>query len=177
VVDGRPVPLNHTEELAYRMRAGARVRVPDGATIEIASAGLLSIEITAGTDFSLPEVPGRWWNRSVAGEVKNGELRITSGAHFHGAQLALTTPEARVRVTGTTLAVICETTGTCVCVLEGRVQVGPIAGDMQPVEGGMRRYVFNDARPVELAPMREPERVKLGEFRDQSAKAMGRSKR
>lgn len=174
VVDGRPVPMNHTDELAHRLRPGARVQVPDGATLEITSARTLCVELTGGTDCALPGVPGRWWGREVAGEVKHGELRITSGMDFRGARLALTTPEAKVMVSGTTLAVICETGGTCVCVLEGRVMVGPIAGVMQSVGGGMLRYVFNDARPVALAPMREVERVKLGAFRDGRKDSMGR---
>jgi hypothetical protein len=38
---------------------------------------------------------------------------------------------------------------------------------MAGVPGGMRRFVFLDTRPPELATMREVERVKLGELRSQ----------
>src|SRR5205085_433042 len=105
-------------------RSGARVRVPSGAAIEIAAAGDMVVQITSGTDATVPGVPGRWFGRRVEGELESGELRITTGPRFAGATLALTTPEANVVVTGTTLAVIREPAGTCVCVFDGRVRVG-----------------------------------------------------
>ena len=35
VVDGRPVPMNHVEDLSRLLTPGARVRIPDGCMVEI----------------------------------------------------------------------------------------------------------------------------------------------
>jgi len=172
VVDGVPVPLGHADELARRLVPGARVRVPETATVELASMGTLAIQLTPGTDLTVPAVPGRWWARRVAAEIRSGEIRVTSGRRFKGARLAIETPAASVELSGTTLAVICDPEGTCVCVLEGHARVGPRGGAMMSVPGGMRRFVFLDARAPELATMREIEHVKLGEMRAQYADAM-----
>ena len=80
---------------------------------------------------------------------------------------------ARVEVTGTTLAVICDPEGTCVCVFEGVVHVGRKSGPLSPVEHGKRGFVYNDGREPVVATIRETELVKLGMFREQSRKALG----
>ncbi len=166
VVDGVPVPMTHREELARRMRAGARARVPDGVELEIASPGYAAIQLTGGTDVALPASPGRWFGRTARLEVRSGELRITTGPRFHGARLEIETPEAAVTVTGTTLAVICEPAGTCVCVLDGRVAVGRKGESGAMIDAGHLRYVFNDSRPPASEAMRPTERVTLAMFRD-----------
>jgi hypothetical protein len=98
-VDGRPIPLTHHDELAAALVPGARVRVPAGCQIELASAGTMAIQMTPETDATVPPVPGRWFARSVAGEIQSGEWRITTGPAFHGAHLAVATPQAHVMVT------------------------------------------------------------------------------
>ena len=166
-VNGAPVPLASRDALARGLRPGARLAVPAGATIELGSASGLVIEVTAGTEFVVPGTPGRWLRRRVAGALRHGEVRVTTGRAFAGALLRLDTPEAVVEVTGTTLAVICEPVGTCVCVYEGVVKVGPPGADMEPVPHGRRRFVFNDGRPPESAGIRPVEGVALGRFRDE----------
>jgi FecR-like protein len=166
IVDETPVPLAHAEELARRLRPGARVVAPEGAEVELASAGGMVIQVTGGTEFTVPASPGRWFARRVTGAVRHGEIRVTTGPSFHGARFHLDTPEASVEVTGTTLAVICEPAGTCVCVFEGVVHVGAKGATGEPVPGGRRRYVFNDGRAPEMADIRPAEVGKLGSFRD-----------
>lgn len=173
IVDGRPVPLGHREDLARAIRPGARVQMPDGARLEIVSPGVLAIQLMNGVDMTVPSPPGRWFGRRTEGEVRKGELRITTGAGFHGAQLHLATVEAEVQVTGTTLAVICAPEGTCVCVLEGVVKVGEREGTMMNVEHGMRRFVYNDTRPPIIDRMLPQEKIALAEFRAQREQAMG----
>lgn len=166
IVDGRPVPMGHADALAGHIRAGVRVRVPESAEIEIQSAAGLAIQIAAGSDFSLPNPPGRWFGRAITAELRAGELRITTDPTFHGARMAVITPETHVEITGTTLAVIREPAGTCVCVLEGRVMVGAVPAEMVAVEQGRRRFVFADGRPSEEAEMRPAEHQALPVFRD-----------
>ena len=177
VVDGKRVDLAHRDELEQRIRQGARVVLPAGASIEITSARTMVVEITSGTEAVVPMLPGRWWGREVEAALAAGEVRITTGRDFRGARLALETPEAEIEVTGTTLAVIREPAGTCVCVLDGEVLVGPrdamIEGGVASIGAGRRRFLFNDGRPMEDAEMRAMEKVKLGAMRDSKGRAMG----
>src|SRR5207249_6837996 len=131
--------------------------------LEIMGPGQLVIQMTPGSDVTIPKTPGRWFGRRVSTEVRAGELRITTGHGFDGARLSITTPAARVEVTGTTLAVICDPEGTCVCVLEGKVGVGGRDGPMETVKQGRRRFMFNDGR-AEAAEIRPTELVQLGEL-------------
>ena len=166
VVGSLPVPVRHADELTRRLAPGARVRVPDGAEIEIASGDQLVIQMTPGTDVTVPAPPGRWFSRDVSASVRAGELRIATGPRYHGARLSLTTRTARIMVTGTTLAVICDPEGTCVCVLEGRVGVGRPEGPLVDVEAGRLRFVFGPGREPISAEMRPAERIKLGVLRE-----------
>jgi hypothetical protein len=79
-------------------------------------------------------------------------------------------PVAAVEVAGTTLAVIIEAAGTCVCVFEGKAMVGRLraggGADMSPVPGGSRCFVFQDQRPPESREIRAEEAVKLAAFRE-----------
>jgi hypothetical protein len=177
VVDGRPVPIGHTTDFNRWLRAGATVEIPDDSDLEIHSPGLLAVELSPGTRFTIPDVPGRWFRRAVRAEVSGGEARITTASKFHGAHLEITTPEAKIEVTGTTLAVICEPEGTCVCVLEGVVRVGGQGQPMVGVAHGHRRYVFADGRPAVSAEIRSVEQVKLTEFRESRRAALERAAR
>jgi hypothetical protein len=162
VVDGLPVPMSHVDDLRRRVKSGVRLRIPAGSQLLLALPGQLALQIAPATDVTVPAPPGRWFGRETHAEVRSGVLRITTGKGFEGARLMVTTPEARVSVTGTTLAVICEPEGTCVCVHEGTVEVGRQEGAMTPVKQGRRRFVYNDGRDPAEGPMREVESVELG---------------
>ena len=166
VIDGRPIPLGHVEDLGRALRAGVGVELGAGAMLEIESPGHLVIQVTPGTELRLPGPSGRWFGRELRALVSAGEVRITTGPRFRGARLLVETPEAGVLVNGTTLAVICEPGGTCVCVYEGSVRVGEKGGPTSRVERGWRRYVFGDGRPPEDASIRDDESVELARFRD-----------
>lgn len=165
LVDGRPIPMNHAADLARALRGGARVTVPADAELTLSNADRMMLLATAGTEFVVPAAPGRWFGREVEASIDRGTLRLSTMAGFAGSRLKVMTPEAAVEVTGSTLAIICEEAGTCVCVLDGGVAVGARGGDMVPVPDGMRRYVFNDGRAPEMDEMRPMERVKLTDFR------------
>ena len=177
IVDGVPVPTQHADDLQRRLKPGVLLQLPAGVELEISSHGQMAVQYTGGTLASIPTPPGRWFQRRAGAEIRSGEVRVTTGMSFHGARLALETPEARVEVTGTTFAVICEPAGTCVCVMEGRLRVGARgAADMAEVAAGHRRFVFADGRPEESADMRDTEHVPLGDFRDRMREEMGRAR-
>jgi ferric-dicitrate binding protein FerR (iron transport regulator) len=168
LIDGVAVSMERAADLERRLKPGARLKLPAEGELEIAIAGQVAMQILAGTEVTLPASAGRWIGRSVHAAIAGGELRITTGARFRGARLAIRTPEVTVDVTGTTLAVIREPGGTCVCVLEGRVMVGPRAGGARaPVEEGHLRFTFNDARPPMNADIRPLENEMLREFREE----------
>ena len=139
--------LGQTAEVERMLHAGARVRVPEGSVLTLASAGRLAIELMPGTEMILPAPPGRWLARSGHARVTGGEVRVTTGPAFRGARLTIETGEARLEATGTTFAVLCLPVGTCVCVYEGRVRVGAKRGAMEGVPAGRRREIFRDGRP------------------------------
>lgn len=165
IVDQFPVPLGHAEDLQLHLHPGARLIVPDGGQVEIAAAGNIVFQVAPGTELTLPASPSRWFGRRVTAAVRHGVIRVTTGPGFHGARLHVDTPEASVDVTGTTLAVICEPAGTCVCVFDGVVQVGARDAAPEPVSSGHRRFVFNDGRPPEMAGIRPAEIGRLGQLR------------
>lgn len=163
LVDDVRVPR---DALAGHLEPGARLAVPAGTELDLASPAGLVVQVTAGTELTLPATPGRWFRRQVTAAVRGGEIRVTTGSAFVGSRLRVETPEAEIEVTGTTFAVICEPVGTCVCVHDGVVKVGARGGTMEPVGHGRRRYVFNDGRAPESAEIRPAEIAKLGMFRD-----------
>ena len=167
-IDGAPVSMERAAGLERRLRPGARLVLPADGELEIALAGQLVMQVLPGTEVTLPASAGRWIGRDVHAAIAGGELRITTGERFRGARLAITTPEVMVEVKGTTLAVIREPGGTCVCVLEGHVLVEPRAGGgPAPVEEGRLRFTFNDARPPMNAEIRPLENDMLREFREE----------
>lgn len=165
-IEGEPIPIGDLGALQSRIRPGVQIGVPEGSELDLVSKGLLAIQVTAGSDVTLPPPPARWLGRDMELHARQGELRITTGPGFRGARLSVHTPDAVVEVTGTTLAVILEPTGTCVCVLEGRVKLARRGVGAMDVPAGMRGYAFRDRRAPEMDEMRSMERTKLAMFRD-----------
>ncbi|HET7224289.1 MAG TPA: FecR domain-containing protein, partial [Candidatus Eisenbacteria bacterium] len=171
VVNDLLIPPRQAEALTRVLQPGAHVHVPVGDELMVLGRGALALDLTPGTDLVLPGVPGRWFGRQAHARLATGEVRVTTGARFHGARLAIATPEAQVEVHGTTLAVIREPLGTCVCVLEGTVMVGRSMRTMAPVAHGHLHYIFTDGHQKTDA-MRPNERVQLALFRAARADAM-----
>ena len=177
LIDGEPVPADDFGSVDDALVAGSTIEWNGDGDLELVSRGQLALAIVPGTRMLLPAPPPRWFARTCDGRVESGEIRLTSGSRFHGARLTIATPQASVVMTGTTLAVIQEPAGTCVCVLEGSVHVMAGTHDMGMVPGGQRQVVFADGRAPERAEMRPIERVKLGEMRTAMAAALEKPSR
>lgn len=173
LLDGHPLSVADASLMGRRIPAGVRVEVTNAAELDLRADGVMVMQVTGGTDLILPPSPPRWFARRAALHVQEGEIRVTTGPVFKGARLEITTPDAEIAVTGTTFAVILERTGTCVCVFEGSVAVGPRGTAPAPVSSGNLRYIFRDGRPPADKPMRDMERVKLAMFREAQAAGMG----
>ena len=173
--DGEAIPAERPELLAERVHPGVELVLPATASMEISAGSDLAMEILPGTRLTIPPSPPRWFLRRSELYARGGEIRLTTGPTFHGAHLEVRTPEAMVKVNGTTLAVIMEPTGTCVCVLEGEVMMGARGdasgpdgggvGAMMPIDAGHRGYVFRDGRAPERADIRPEELTSLARFR------------
>jgi ferric-dicitrate binding protein FerR (iron transport regulator) len=172
VVDGVALPIGDAAGLTRHLRPGSRLVLRGTKDLDLVSSGLLALQLSPGTEVVLPTPPGRWFGRAARGSVDRGHLRITTGRHFDGSRLAITTPDATVHVTGTTLAVIAEPTGTCVCVLEGTAHVRPHRGTMTPVPPGTRCEVARGDASSHSGEIRVAERPKLLDLRDRLKSVM-----
>ena len=172
VVNGVSLPVGDTDALTRRLRPGSRVLLQSTQDLDLVSSGLLAMQLSPGTELVLPSPPGRWFGRTGRASVDRGLIRVTTGKRFGGARLAITTPEATVHVTGTTLAVIAEPGGTCVCVLEGTAHVRPHRGTMTRVSPGTRCEIAHGAATSKMNEMREAERPKLLDLRDRLQSVM-----
>jgi len=172
IVNGVSLPVRNSAELTRRLRPGSRVLLQSTQDLDLVSSGLLAMQLSPGTELTLPSPPGRWFGRQARASVNRGLVRVTTGRHFGGARLAITTPEATVHVTGTTLAVIAEPAGTCVCVLEGTAHVRPHRGAMTRVHPGSQYEVSRGAGATKVGDMREAERPKLRDLRDRLQSVM-----
>ncbi len=155
LVGDRLVAFKDAATLSAALAHGGHVRLPAGGTLELVAPGSIAMSLSEGSDVVIPRAPGRWFGRSVRAEVRNGEAFITTGRAFHGSHLTVTTEEATVEVVGTSFAVLRHPEGTCVCVMEGTVRVGPIGESMVEVGAGLRRFCYPRAlaRPSEAAPI------------------------
>ncbi len=171
VIDGRPVALESYAEIEPLLRAGARITLPADSQLDLALPGIARVQIVGGSEVVLPASPGRWHGRAVVGSLAAGELRITTGPRFHGTRLAIETPETRVVVTGTTLAVFRLPDASCVCVLEGKVSMSGAGAHLETVRAGFRQVVYRDGRAPLVEPIRPMEAMKLEMLRAQAEAA------
>jgi ferric-dicitrate binding protein FerR (iron transport regulator) len=168
-IDGRRVAAVDHGALRRRLRPGARIVTGDDVELTLRGGGAMTLVAIPRTEFELPALPRRWLDRTGRGRVLMGEIRGVTGAAFSGT-LNILTPEAHVQVTGTTFAVIRDSTGSCVCVLEGHVRIGPVGGELRAVGAERRRLIHRDGT-VHEEPIPPPERMKLGMLRDQARAA------
>jgi ferric-dicitrate binding protein FerR (iron transport regulator) len=168
-VDGQPVALTDRDAMRRLLVPGAEIALPKGAELDLCSDGTVALQLSTGASITLPPPPARWIGRDMELHARAGEIRFTTGPRFPGVDLWVHTPIAAIEVTGTTLAVIVQGNGTCVCVLEGTAKVGKLADglptDMQPVTGGNLRFIYKGDRPSAMDEMRPWERTRLADFR------------
>lgn len=164
-VNGRAVALTQAA-LARALAEGGTIELPAGASLVLEAPRRLAIELGSGSTAHLGPPPARWLGRIARARLSTGALRVTTGAGFRGSRLTVGTAEVAVEIGGTTLAVIRDPKGTCVCVMEGAVRMGaPRAGRLAPMAAGERRFVHRDGRPEERGAIPPDERAKLSQMR------------
>ncbi len=168
VIDGTPMALDDLVGIETKLRPGVHVTRPDSTALDLVAGDQLWVQIAPQGEVILPEPAGRWWSRTARAEVPQGEVRFTTGPAFAGARLVVETEIAQVELLGSTIAVIDSPEATCVCVLEGRVTVGPREGELATVPPGMRKVVYADGSPPLLEEILPMENMKLGMLRDRA---------
>lgn len=166
-VNGERIAASNIPQLTAAIHGGARVKLDPSVEMDVRVPGYFALQLTENTDMILPRSPGKLWGKTQNALFENGEVRVTTAADFPGSQLTFSTPEAVVEVNGTTLAVIRDEDGTCVCVFSGSVGMSEPCMPPEPVAEGKRKLMFRDhhKEPVlmEITPM---ERTKLQMFED-----------
>lgn len=161
LVDGEPLDLDRADMVEASLHSGARLAVEGSAAITFSCGEHLLIQLPVGTEITLPADPKRWLGRRLQTSITKGRLRIVTGEPFRGASLRVRTPDAEVEVLGTTLAVILEPYGTCVCVLDGSVRVHTESEPASLVPEGSRKVFYNDGRAPLVDEIRPDEWMKL----------------
>lgn len=142
-VGGREVPSDAPWAIAQLASRGGRVQLPETVTLDLVAPGHLAVHLAAGSDVQLSGSPNRWIARRSEIRIQQGEVYVSTGRAFRGATLAVVTPEARAEVLGTSFAVMRFPSGTCVCVMEGRVRVESMFDhSTADVEPGQRRFAY-----------------------------------
>lgn len=163
-IDG--VPVNVADGAAWSsLHAGSEIQTSEDASLDVLYEDLALIEIAPGTTVTLPGSPGRWLGKSVSSRLDAGEIRFKSGARFPGNLLAVTTPQGRAEITGTTVSVQVGPMGTCVCVLEGHVKVGVDKADMAVISPGSRKVMPPDG-PPSIEPIKAMHEAGVRQFTD-----------
>lgn len=121
---------------------------PD-AWMEARLGDRLRIYIRPDSRVSLPRGPGRWFGRRRTLHVATGEMLASSGQRPLAFTLGIDTSVATADILGTTFAVRRNDLGTCICLLEGAVDVHCDQGEISlPVR--QRLQVYEDGRKPEL---------------------------
>ena len=141
---------------------GSRVSTGDHFTAgrgETASGGYLDVQlgerlrvvVSEDTRVRLPAGPGRWLGRTRVMDVQQGEILGTTGRRKLGYVLVVHTPEADARILGTTFAVTRNPLGTCVCLLEGSIDVTcNETGQGIRIPAGQKVQIFEDGQSPTL---------------------------
>lgn len=164
MLDGREVAV---PGLGHRVAAGRRLEMRGDRQLDLHLPGFVVLQIPPGGEVTLPS-PGRWFDRSLRGEIRGGEVRCVTGPRLPGSRLVFIGPDATIEVSGTTFAIICEPGATCLCVLEGSATMITADGGAERVAPGTRRTVYRSGAPPLLEEIRPGERMKLGMLADQS---------
>lgn len=147
-VEGRPVAVSEPGALERALRPGRPIETDADARLELLADGMLLVEVTPATALTVPESKRDGDLTALTFRVDRGEVRLMTGPRFARASLDVATPEGSVRLTGTTVAINRDDTGTCVCVMNGTALVGTGAADMEPVPSGMRKVMPAGGAPA-----------------------------
>ncbi len=162
-IDGAGRPAGGTGGLL--LASGSRVTGSSEGDLTVGIPGGLSLVLGPGAEVRLGVKRGVFRPPVLTAEVLAGTAWGTTGDRFPPGGLDIVTAEADAHVSGTTFAIMCEPTNTCVCVLEGKVRVIVPSGGIETVPAERRLYVSRTENRTALEPLPADERAKLESVR------------
>ena len=124
-------------------RAGT-ARTSQDSWFETRLGERLLVRVGPRSRVDLPAGPGRWLSGERTLRIHEGEIYASTGHESLGFPLRIETAEATTTIVGTTFAVRRNELGTCVCLLEGRVDLEGGHGETASVPTGRRVQIFSD---------------------------------
>jgi len=162
VMNDIEIPLGDAHAVNRYLKAGVRVARDDSTMINLVSPERMVVQLAPYSEVVLPSLRGR----EMRAQVTRGEVRFSTGPEFAGSRLLIDTEIARVELLGSTIAVITGDVGTCVCVYDGSVPIGPLDGELVSVPVGKRKILHKDGRPDLIEDLEPMERMKLQMLQD-----------
>jgi ferric-dicitrate binding protein FerR (iron transport regulator) len=121
LINGEAVSAGKAAGMSLPPRA--RVRGGDRGRIRLGIPRMVSMELAPGTEVTLGSTRRLLRRPRLHAQVREGTAWGVTGPDFPGRDLRLDTDQARIHVRGTTFAVVSGGDTTCVCVLNGTVEV------------------------------------------------------
>jgi ferric-dicitrate binding protein FerR (iron transport regulator) len=112
-------------------------------TVRVALGDVLELELRPGSELTFPMLPELDGVSPVSFQLSGGEMYVAARPGWPGNPIEVRTKSANVMLSGTTVGVLVDEHGTCVCVAEGKARVSGGAMDM-PVLAGNSCYLFAD---------------------------------
>jgi len=118
-----------------------------GQPVELSLADVLQLELLHGARLTLPGLPELDGATPIALSLNAGEVYLRTSGDYPGNPIRVKTPQAEVEIHGTTLGILVDDSGTCVCVCQGRVGISSelIPEGSKEVEQGMTYFLFQDS--------------------------------
>lgn len=135
----RPEEANRFEvELAHAATLESLVN-----RVELSLEGLTFL-VLPGSEFLFPDLPDLDGATPIPLTLAGGEVYLRTGPDYRGNPIRIHTREEEVLVAGTSLGILADEQGTCVCVAEGKVGIegALIPGGTREVEAGQSYRVF-----------------------------------
>jgi hypothetical protein len=173
-VNGTEIPLADQGALTAALHPGATLKLNQTTTVDLLFDHVLMFQASPGTEFTIPNSPGRWTGKTSRCLVRVGELQVMSGPDFPGRSLVMHTPDGMIELTGTIVSVVTDSTGTCVCVQEGTARIGPNAGALEAVPAGKRMVLPRGGQSPYVTTIAPPHQAHLLKFESEYHSMVGR---
>jgi ferric-dicitrate binding protein FerR (iron transport regulator) len=149
MIDGLALRTDEVERIVQALVAAREVEVA-GGTLRLAVRGEALLELGPGTRLAqmkfAPAGP-------YQAKVERGSLGVATLAPFGRRGMRVLTEDFEVTVAGTAFIVDIDATGSCVCVLEGRVRCDPTGDEpSREVEAGGLGFARRDRAPATWGP-------------------------
>jgi ferric-dicitrate binding protein FerR (iron transport regulator) len=154
-IDGSPVDTSNRVALADAL-AGATTLESGTGLLRLRLGDLYLLELDPHSRVALSALDKHSRAEPLSLRAERGALRVQTGPAFPGSSMRVSTSELDLRVTGTAFAVdlldSATEQGTCVCCLEGSVEVRSASKipDARAISAGAMCVVFRDKKAPPL---------------------------